>query len=364
MENYNILVHKYGGSSLADLEKLKIVANNIVKELEENNKKNIKDCIKTKIIAVVSAQGKMTNKLIEEKEEVEINNISNKLEHDKLITIGEQITASKLSILLCNMGYSARSLSGFQIPIITDNNFTDANILSINTNKFLNEFENYDILIVTGFCGVTNDMEITTLGRGGSDTTATFIANSLNTNCYIFTDVDGIYTADPRIVKNAFKKEVITYDQMIEYSKLGAKVLHYKCLEIPNKDTTIIYSKEISKNGTTKGSKITNTINYNLSENKSNNDYIISNITGITLVEEDKKYIISIIGNLKIESIKSYILNSINSVIQNNYDNYKKLDIKVTINESLKSISLESSKDLKNDIILFINRLHDEIFNI
>lgn len=362
MENYNILVHKYGGSSLADLEKLKIVANNIVKELEENNKKSIKNGIKTKIIAVVSAQGKMTNKLIEEKEEVEINDINIKLEHDKLITVGEQITASKLSILLCNMGYSARSLSGFQIPIITDNNFTNANIVSINTNKFLNEFEKYDILIVTGFCGVTNDMEITTLGRGGSDTTATFIANSLNTNCYIFTDVDGIYTADPRVVKNAFKKEIITYDQMIEYSKLGAKVLHYKCLEIPNKDTTIIYSKEINKNGTTKGSKITNTINYNLNT-KSSKDDIISNITGITVFTENNKYIISIVGNFKNEKIKEYVLTKINSLINNLY-NF--LDIKIILNESLKSISIEiSEKEKSNDNInLFINKLHDSIFNI
>lgn len=221
----DLIVQKFGGSSLKDINCLNMVADIIINEYEKS--KNV--------VVVVSAQGNTTNKLIEE--ELEITNEANLREHDFLISVGEQISAAKLSMLLQNIGYDAIAYTGWQLPIITNKNFGDADIIEININKIEKDLEKNKIVIITGFQGVTRENEITTLGRGGSDTTAVFLAHSLNAKeCYIYTDVDGVYTEDPnRNINKAKKFDYISYDKMLELSNNGAKVMHNKSIEVAKK---------------------------------------------------------------------------------------------------------------------------------
>lgn len=236
-----IVVLKFGGTSVADKDKLLNVCKHIIKEYEANNK----------VVVVVSAQGKTTDMLV--LEEKEISNAPDKREHDVLLSTGEQITISKLAIYLKELGYDAISYTGWQVPIITDNNYGNANIIDINTNKILNQLENNRIVIVAGFQGVTKSGDITTLGRGGSDTTAVALASYLKAEkLYIYTDVDGVYSEDPNINKNAVKYDSISYDKMIEMAKNGAKVLHTKCVEMAkeNKVPIIVKSTFVENDGT------------------------------------------------------------------------------------------------------------------
>ena len=219
-----IIVQKFGGSSVATTEKLKKVCSHITKEFRKGND----------VAVIVSAQGKTTDRLITE--EKEITTSPSKREHDVLVSTGEQITISKLAMMLNDMGYKAISLTGWQIPIVTDDNFGNARIKSINSQKILDLFKKGYIVIIAGFQGITENGEITTFGRGGSDTTAVAIAASLNAEkCDIYTDVDGVFTTDPRITDKAKKIDQISYDEMLELSSLGAKVLHNRCVEIGKK---------------------------------------------------------------------------------------------------------------------------------
>lgn len=236
-----IVVLKFGGTSVADKDKLLKVCKHIIKEYEVNNK----------VVVVVSAQGKTTDMLV--LEEKEISNTPDKREHDVLLSTGEQITISKLAIYLKELGYDAISYTGWQVPIITDDNYGNANIVDINTNKILNQLENNRIVIVAGFQGITKTGDITTLGRGGSDTTAVALASYLKAEkLYIYTDVDGVYSEDPNINKNAVKYDSISYDKMIEMAKNGAKVLHTKCVEIAKENNVpiIVKSTFVENDGT------------------------------------------------------------------------------------------------------------------
>lgn len=236
-----IVVLKFGGSSVADKDKLLNVCRHVIKEYEANNK----------VVVVVSAQGKTTDKLV--LEEREISNTPDKREHDVLLSTGEQITISKLAIYLKELGYNAISYTGWQVPIITDDNYGNANIVDINTDKIISQLENNRIVIVAGFQGITKSGDITTLGRGGSDTTAVALASYLKAEkLYIYTDVDGVYSEDPNINKNAVKYDSISYDKMIEMAKNGAKVLHTKCVEMAkeNKVPIIVKSTFVENDGT------------------------------------------------------------------------------------------------------------------
>lgn len=227
-----IIVQKFGGSSVANLEKLGYVAEHIITEKKKGNK----------IVVVVSAQGKTTDKLISE--EAEITDSPNEREHDVLVSTGEQITTAKLAMLLNEKKQKALSLAGWQIPIITNSEFTNSRIRYIH-NETIEEYLNSgNIVIVAGFQGVDESGNITTFGRGGSDTTAVAIAASLKAErCDIFTDVDGVYTSDPRIVNTVKKIKTISYDEMLEMSSMGAKVLHNRCVEIGKKYNVPIYVK-------------------------------------------------------------------------------------------------------------------------
>lgn len=186
--------------------------------------------------------GKTTDRLISE--EAEITKTPNKREHDVLLSTGEQITIAKLCMCLEKLGYNAVSYTGWQLPIITNSIYGNARIQGINTKRIEEDLQNRKIVVIAGFQGIDEDLNITTLGRGGSDTTAVAIAASLNAErCDIYTDVDGVYLADPRIVKDVSKIETISYDEMLELASLGAKVLHNRCVEIGKKYNMPIYVK-------------------------------------------------------------------------------------------------------------------------
>jgi len=235
------IILKFGGSSVADNDKLKLVASKIIKLY---NKKN-------KIVVVVSAQGKTTDTLIKEAKQLSEN--PNSREMDVLLSAGEQLSMAKLSILLNELGYKAISLTGWQAGIKTDSMNQEASIKEIKVKRITEELEKGNIVIVAGFQGINEKGDITTLGRGGSDTTATSLAAALNTKeCYIYSDVDGIYSADPSKVKNAKKIDNISSEEMINISSEGAKVLHNRCVEIAEKFNIPIIAKStfIENNGT------------------------------------------------------------------------------------------------------------------
>jgi len=236
-----IIVQKFGGSSVADNERLLNVCKHIINEYNKNNK----------VVVVVSAQGKTTDKLVAEESEISKN--PDKREHDVLVSTGEQITIAKLAIYLKELGYDAISYTGWQIPIVTDDIYGNANITDIKTNKILEQLENNKIVVVAGFQGVNKEGDITTLGRGGSDTTAVALACYLNADkLYIYTDVDGVYSEDPNVNHNAIKYETISYDKMIQMAKNGAKVLHTKCVEMAKENNIpiIVKSTFIDNEGT------------------------------------------------------------------------------------------------------------------
>ena len=233
----NTIVLKFGGSSLSNNENLKIVANKIINLY---NKKN-------NIVVIVSAQGKTTDKLL--KDAMELSKSPSSRELDMLLSTGEQISASKLSILLNELGYTSISLTGWQAGIYTNNTNGNAIINKINTTRIKKELRKNKIVIITGFQGINKNNDITTLGRGGSDTSAVAIASALETkNCYIFSDVDGIYTADPKKVSGAKKLSCLSYDEMKEISNEGDRVLHNRCVNIGKRFKVPIITKSTFNN--------------------------------------------------------------------------------------------------------------------
>lgn len=237
----NTIVLKFGGSSVADNERIKIVANKIIGLHEKGNK----------IVVVVSAQGKTTDKLI--KEAYTLSKFPKTREMDVLLSSGEQVTIAKLSILLNEMGYKSISLTGWQAGIYTNNTNQNAIIESIDTKRINAELEKDNIVIIAGFQGYNKNLDITTFGRGGSDTTAVAIASAIKAkNCYIFSDVDGIYTVDPNKIETAQKLPALSYKEMLDLSSEGAQVLHGRCVEIAEKYKIPIITKSTfnSKAGT------------------------------------------------------------------------------------------------------------------
>ena len=231
------IVMKFGGSSVADNERLEIVAQKII---DLYNKEN-------NIVVILSAQGKTTDKLINEA--IQLSENTKDREMDMLLSSGEQIAVAKLSILLNGLGYNAISLTGWQAGILTNNTNQNATIENIDTTRILNELTQRNIVIVTGFQGYNENLDITTLGRGGSDTSAVAIAAALNAKeCYIFSDVDGVYTADPNKIENAKKLSALSYNEMMEISSEGAKVLHNRCVEIGEKFKIPIITKSTFNN--------------------------------------------------------------------------------------------------------------------
>jgi aspartate kinase len=220
-------------------------------------------------------------------EEKEIIDTASKREHDVLVSTGEQITISKLAMVLQTKGYKAVSLTGWQVPIITNSEFGNSRIRYIHKDRVLDLLHSDNIVIVAGFQGIDENLNITTLGRGGSDTTAVALAANFEADrCDIFTDVDGVYTADPRIIKNPKKIDNISYDEMLEMASLGAKVLHNRCVEIGKKYNVPIYVKSTFEK-INKGTLVSN--KHSLEDLVINGVAKDDNISRITVVGLDNK---------------------------------------------------------------------------
>lgn len=231
----SIVVQKYGGSSVENKEKLETICNRIIQEKENNND----------IVVIVSAQGKTTNFLIEKAKEYTSNNSKiEKKDLDFLLSTGEMQTASLLSLMLNSKGYSSVCLTGAQAGIITDSNFGNAKIIDVVSENILSHLKDNKIVIITGFQGMDRLGNITTLGRGGSDLSAVAIACALNSQkCEIFSDIDGIFSADPKVILNSKLLDEISYDEMLEASSAGAKVLHNRSVNLAKEYDLQINSK-------------------------------------------------------------------------------------------------------------------------
>ncbi len=331
------IVMKFGGSSVANNDRLKLVAQKII---DMYNKEN-------NIVVILSAQGKTTDKLINEASTIieENKNFGIKdpslnpeifREMDMLLSSGEQISISKLSMLLNNMGYKAISLTGWQAGILTDNTNQNAIIKNIDTTRILQELEKRKIVIIAGFQGYNENLDITTLGRGGSDTSAIAIAAALEAKeCYIFSDVDGVYTTDPNKIPEAKKIPALSYNEMMEISSEGAKVLHNRCAEIGDKFKIPIITKSTFNNKA--GTIITDIIEEN---------------TIKSIVKKDISRI-SIVGN---GIIRNYsFIKEVLDIIQKN-----KLEL-LEFNVSESKISIDFKGIIEDN---FLNEMHSKIINI
>lgn len=219
-----ILVQKFGGTSVADLECMKKVRGKVREALAEGRK----------LVVVLSARSGRTNALLEMAHQW--SDEPDPAEMDVLLATGEQESVALFSMLLQDDGIRARSLLGFQLPVLTDGAFGSARIQSIDAAMLRRELEKYDVLVMAGFQGCTAEGRLTTLGRGGSDTSAVAVAAALGSvECHIFTDVDGVYTTDPRLCEEARKIDRISYDEMLEMSSMGAKVLQIRSVEFAKK---------------------------------------------------------------------------------------------------------------------------------
>ena len=227
-----LVVQKFGGTSVANIEKIKKVAQKAIREKHAGYD----------VIVVLSAMAGETNRLIELAHSAADN--PDEREYDSLISTGEQVTITLLSIVLNAMGYRSRSFLGFQVKIKTDNAYKKARIELIDTDLIRQELKKGSIVVVAGFQGVDEENNITTLGRGGSDTSAVALAAALNAErCDIYTDVDGVYTTDPNICAKARRLDKISYDEMLEMAMTGAKVLQPRSVEMAKKYNVPVYVK-------------------------------------------------------------------------------------------------------------------------
>ena len=222
-----LIVQKFGGTSVADIERIKNVANRVEREVDEGNN----------VIVVVSAMAGVTNQLDGWVREIsDLNNESSKTEYDVVVSSGEQVTAGLLALTLQAMDIKAKTMLGSHIPIKTDETFAKARIESVDCDSINEAIEKGNVIIVPGFQGITSDGHIATLGRGGSDTSAVAIAAALKADrCDIYTDVDGVYTTDPRLAPKARKLNKIGYEEVLEMASLGAKVLQTRSVEMAMK---------------------------------------------------------------------------------------------------------------------------------
>lgn len=219
-----LVVQKYGGTSVGTTDRIKNVAKRIIKTYEAGNE----------VVVVVSAMSGETNKLVALANEM--MDIPDNREYDVVVATGEQVTIGLLAMYLKSLGYKAKSYMGWQVPIITDNTYAKARIESIDDAKVRADLKAGNIVVVAGFQGMDKDGNLTTLGRGGSDTSAVALAAALKADvCEIYTDVDGVYTTDPNVCKEARKVEKVSYDEMLELASLGAKVLQIRSVEFAKK---------------------------------------------------------------------------------------------------------------------------------
>ncbi len=261
-----LVVQKYGGTSVGDIERIRNVAERVAKTYDAGND----------LVVVVSAMSGETNRLVALANQV--SEFPDSREYDVLVATGEQVTVALLAMCLKSMGYKARSYLGSQVPIVTDSSFGKARIKRISDKKIHADLKAGTIIVVAGFQGVDQDANLTTLGRGGSDTSAVALAAALKADlCEIFTDVDGVYTTDPNICNDARKIEKISYDEMLELASLGAKVLQIRSVQFAKKYNVTVHVR--SSFNDTAGTLVTK-------EDKNMESILVS---GITYAKDETK---------------------------------------------------------------------------
>ena len=314
-----LMVKKFGGTSVANKEKIFNVANRCIEDYKKGNK----------IVLVLSAMGKHTDELVSLANE--INSNVPKREMDMLFTVGEQITVSLMAMAFDKLGIPAISLNAFQVRMLTDNNYGDSKIIKIETERIKKELEENKIVIITGFQGIDSNNNYTTLGRGGSDTTAACLAAALKADsCEIY--IEGVFTADPRIVNDALKLETISYNEMLEFSNLGAGVLHNKSVQIAKENNIklIVRSSMSRTDGTTVSNFCKKLCNLPKITGVTSNGNVIS-IVGIDIDTETKEKVIEVLNK--------------NNLKFNNLDKTN-MHISVTVNEEDVNASIRCIHDL------------------
>jgi len=329
----NITVQKFGGSSLATPEKIKSVAAKIYKRI----------CYGEKLVVVVSAMGKTTNSLISLSKEICSNPDPREL--DMLLSTGEQVSVSLMTMALKEYGISAISLNSFQAGINTFGDYSSARIRDFDSGKLSEYVEKNQVVVITGFQGINEEGDITTLGRGGSDTSAVAIAAALNAKCEIYSDFAGIYTADPKIHPGAKKLKTISYDEMLEMSGLGAKVLHTRAVEIAKKFGIEIYC------GATFSDEEGTTVTMNTIENPV--------VTGMSI--QDDQTLVTV-NNLKPD------FNTVRNLFETIADNNHNVDMISVINNSgtinLSFSVIEDEREYVENIIkTFLNDMPESVLN-
>ncbi len=326
-----LIVQKFGGSSVANVEKLQ----NVAKRVTSYKKKGFD------IVVVVSALGDTTDELIELA--AKINTEPSEREMDMLLSTGEQISVALLAMAIHKFKVEAISFTGSQVGIITDTSHTRARILKINVDKIREELKKGKVVIVAGFQGVTLTQDITTLGRGGSDLTAVALAKELHADeCEIYTDVEGIYTADPRIEPLAKKIDAITYDEMLEMASLGAQVMQARSIEVAKKfDVPIHVRSSFSENP---GTMITREV-------KRMEEVVVSSVT---LNRSDSKITVCTVPDhpgVAARIFKELASNGISvDMIVQNVSHLRQTDISFTVNKAQAAKTVKITKKVANKV--------------
>ena len=314
--NLKIVVLKFGGTSVADIPQIKKIALKIKEEVELGNR----------VIVVVSAMSGVTNNLIDLVKRA--SDFPPYSEYDNILSTGEQVTSALLAIALERLNLRTRSWLGWQIPIVTDNTYGKSVIEKIETDNILTSLEHNEVAVVSGFQGVSSENKITTLGRGGSDTTAVAMAAAFSADrCDIYTDVDGVYTTDPRIVKRAKKLDIITYEEMLELASQGAKVLQARSVALAMKYEVNL--RVLSSFANLPGTSIINEGN-NMEKSEISGIAHSLNEAKITLsgVPDQPGQAAEIFGSLAQFSI------NVDMIVQSSSINHKATDITFTIPET------------------------------
>ena len=333
---------KFGGTSVANIDRIKNVAD-IIKSKKKDS---------VKLVVVVSAMAGVTNDLVEKSKAIS-KNFSDE-EYDVLLSSGEQVTAAFLAACLKDKDIQARSMLAWQIPIVTEGQHKNSRILSINSKSIINYLNMDYVVVVPGFQGITEKMRISTIGRGGSDASAVALAKALNADrCEIYTDVEGIFTTNPEICEKAKKIEKISYDEILEMSSLGAKVMQSSSVQkAMMNDVEVFVKSTFSPNKS--GTQI-------LSEDKISYDQVI---TGVAYSKDDAK--ITLIGVKDKPGVASAIFKPLNDqnilvdmIVQNISADSKKTDVTFTVKRDDMETAKNIIENLKKDII-FENLLTDK----
>ena len=332
MKKKLLIIKKFGGSSLSNVERIKSAAKLVKKEIVLGNK----------VVVVVSALGKTTDKLQLLINKICLNGNSGE-EIDAILSSGEQASSGLMALALKNINIQSRSFLGWQIPILTNNSYGKAKILDIDSKTLKNEIKKGVTPVIAGFQGISNEFRISTIGRGGSDTTAVAIAYKLNADrCDIHTDVDGVFTADPRWVKKAKKIDQLTYDEMLEMASVGAQVLEPRSVSLAKNNNVTLWVKSSFKN--VRGTKISNS-----------NKLEKRNVSGIVFRNSDSKITLlgipdkpgvaaKIFGSLADENI------NVDMIVQNISSDGKYSDLTFTISETDLFKAKKCINKIKNEI--------------